>query len=109
MVRALWNHRCAVTGSITTAAVEASHIRPWADSNNQQRLDPNNGLLLTATLHKLFDAGLISFDDFGKMLVSPDLPQSERQILGLIGRKLSERPSPETANYLSYHRKRFRG
>ena len=107
MVRALWNHRCAVTGSITPAALEASHIRPWADSNNQQRLDPSNGLLLTATLHKLFDAGLITFENSGKMLVSSRISQSEINLLGLNGAKLAIRPSAETVCYLAFHRKRF--
>jgi hypothetical protein len=106
-VRKYWSHRCCVTGSSTEAALEASHIKRWADSNDAQRLDPNNGLLLTANLHKLFDAGLISFDDSGKMLVSSKLPQSEREIFGVIGKKLSKKLSPETANYLSYHRTNF--
>ena len=103
-VRELWNQRCAVTGSITMTALEASHIKPWADSNDSERLDPNNGLLLTASLHKLFDAGLISFEDSGKMLVSSKLSQSEQEIFGVIGKKLSKKPSVETANYLAYHR-----
>ena len=106
-VRQLWNHRCSVTGSTTKAALEASHIKPWADSSDAQRLDPNNGLLLTANLHKLFDAGLISFDDSGKLLVSSNLSQSEKEIFGVIGKKLSKKPSTETANYLSYHRTKF--
>jgi hypothetical protein len=106
-VRQLWDHRCSVTGSSTQAALEASHIRPWADSNDSQRLDPNNGLLLTANLHKLFDAGLISFEDSGKMIVSSKLSSSEKQIYGVIGKRLSKKPSAETANYLSYHRARF--
>lgn len=106
-VRELWNQRCAVTGSITLTALEASHIKSWADSNDSERLDPNNGLLLTASLHKLFDAGLISFEDSGKMLVSSKLSQSEREIFGVIGKKLSKKPSVETANYLAYHRTKF--
>ena len=103
-VRQLWNHRCSVTGASTKAVLEASHIKSWADSNDAQRLDPNNGLLLSANLHKLFDAGLISFDDSGKMLVSSQLSQSEQEIFGIIGKKLSRKPSVETANYLSHHR-----
>ncbi|MEY4918792.1 MAG: hypothetical protein RL616_2705 [Verrucomicrobiota bacterium] len=105
-VREYWNHRCSVTGSSTKAALEASHIQSWADSNDAQRLDPNNGLLLTANLHKLFDAGLISFDDSGEMRVSR-LSQSEQEIFGLIGKKLSKKPSAETSNYLSHHRTKF--
>ena len=107
IVREIWNHRCAVTGSSTMAALEASHIKPWADSTDDERLDPNNGLLLTANLHKLFDAGLISFEDSGKMLVSSKLSQSEREIFGVVGKKLSQKPSVETANYLAYHRTKF--
>jgi hypothetical protein len=103
-VRKLWNHCCAVTGSITMAALEASHIKPWADSIDRERLDPNNGLLLTANLHKLFDAGLISFEDSGKMLFSSKLSQSEREVFGVIGKKLSQKPSAEIAKYLRYHR-----
>lgn len=99
--------RAIVTGSSTMAALEASHIKSWADSNDIQRLDPNNGLLLTANLHKLFDAGLISFDDSGRMLVSSKLSQSEQDIFGVVGRKLSKKPSPETAEYLSYHRTKY--
>ena len=106
-VRELWNHRCAVTGSSTMSALEASHIKPWADSTDDERLDPNNGLLLTANLHKLFDAGLISFEDSGKMLVSSKLSQSEREIFGVVGKKLSKKPSAETAKYLAYHRTKF--
>jgi hypothetical protein len=106
-VRELWNQRYAITGSITMTALEASHIKPWAESNDSERLDPNNGLLLTASLHKLFDAGLISFEDSGKMLVSSKLSQSEREIFGVIGKKLFKKPSAETANYLSYHRTKF--
>jgi predicted restriction endonuclease len=106
-VRKLWNHRCSVTGSSTKAALEASHIKRWADSNDTERLDPNNGLLLTANLHKLFDAGLISFEDSGEMTVSSKLSQSEREIFGLTGRKLIKKPSPQTANYLLHHRTKF--
>lgn len=108
-VRKLWNRRCSVTGSSTKAALEASHIKRWADSNDTERLDPNNGLLLTANLHKLFDAGLISFEDSGEMIVSSKLSQSEREIFGLAERKLIKTPSPQTAHYLLHHRTKFVG
>ena len=49
----------------------ASHIRPWRDSNNQQRLDGENGLLLTPTVDHLFDKGFISFEDTGQLIVAP--------------------------------------
>jgi len=45
----------------------------------QQRLDGANGLLLTAELDALFDRGLISFDDSGGMLVSAQMPDTDRR------------------------------
>jgi predicted restriction endonuclease len=69
------------------AALEASHIKRWTDSNNDERLDPNNGILLTANLHRLFDAGLISFDDLGKMIISSKLSKSEQTLLGINNKK----------------------
>ena len=108
-VRKLWNYRCSVTGSATLTVLEAAHIKSWADSNDTERLNPNNGLLLTANLHKLFDAGLISFEDSGKILVSPNLPCSEQEILGVAGKMLSKKPSSETAKFLSHHRKKHFG
>lgn len=60
---------CAVTRYKTPSMLIASHIKPWRDSNNQERLDTYNGLLLTPNLDKAFDKGLISFDSNGKILV----------------------------------------
>jgi hypothetical protein len=55
----------------------------------------------------LFDAGLISFEDSGKLLVSSKLSASEQEILGVIDKRLSKKPSPETAKYLTHHRAKF--
>jgi hypothetical protein len=106
-VRKMWKGRCAVTGCRTMEALEASHIKRWAVSTDLERLDRNNGLLLTATLHKLFDSGLISFQDSGKMLVSSKLAGAERNILGLIRKRLLQKPPSKMAKYLSYHRQFF--
>jgi hypothetical protein len=101
----LWGDRCSVTGSGTLDAVRASHIKPWSRCDDRERLDPNNGLPLIATLDALFDAGLISFDATGQLLVASVLAQSERLLLGLGGGiKLSATPSSRTEKYLAYHR-----
>ncbi|MEX0715519.1 MAG: HNH endonuclease signature motif containing protein [Planctomycetaceae bacterium] len=105
----LWDNRCCVTGSVAHEAIRASHIKPWRESNDQQRLDPHNGLPLVASLDALFDAGLISFDANGKLLVSPRLPAAERRIFGLKGKNLTRRPSAKTAEHLADHySKRFK-
>jgi hypothetical protein len=102
----LWGARCAIRGFSTRELLRASHIKKWSKSTDKQRLDPNNGLLLSAHLDALFDKGLISFDENGKMLVSKKLPVSERRELRLSGRLL-QRPWKELSSYLSIHRKTY--
>ena len=62
---------CRITGVSDARFLIASHIKPWRSSTNQERLDGQNGLLLTPNLDALFDRGSISFDDAGALLISP--------------------------------------
>jgi putative restriction endonuclease len=48
----------------------ASHIKPWCESTNEERLNGENGLLLTPSIDHLFDRGFISFEDNGELLIS---------------------------------------
>lgn len=64
---------CRVTGVSADQLLIASHIKPWRDSTNQERLDGNNGLFLSPHVDKLFDAGFISFTRRGSLVVSPKL------------------------------------
>lgn len=100
----MWNYRCSVTGSNTLDAIRASHIKPWRNSSDTERLDPHNGLPLVASLDALFDAGLISFDESGCLLFSSKLSQSERAIYGIEKKRLRQKVSPSTAAYLEHHR-----
>ncbi|HKQ56393.1 MAG TPA: HNH endonuclease [Candidatus Eisenbacteria bacterium] len=63
--------RCRVTGVVRPEHLRASHIKPWRDSTNQERLTGENGLLLTPSIDHLFDRGFISFQRDGRLLVSP--------------------------------------
>jgi predicted restriction endonuclease len=99
----LWGY-CAVTGLRNVSLLRASHIKPWRDSSNQERLDPMNGLLLQPTLDHLFDSGLITFIENGTLIFSPILSQDDIQKLGLtIGLKLIKFPA-EVMGYMKYHR-----
>ena len=49
----------------------ANHIQPWRDSSNEQRLDGENGLLLTPTVDHVFDKGFISLENTGQLVLSP--------------------------------------
>lgn len=92
---------CAVTGYRNTQLLLASHIKPWRDSNNRERLDKFNGLLLLANLDKAFDLGFISFDDNGKVLISGYLEAPE--VIGL-REDMSFRIIREHKPYLAHHR-----
>jgi len=63
--------RCRVTGVENPVHLVASHCKPWRDSSNEERLNGENGLLLTPSIDHLFDRGFISFDDNGRLIVSP--------------------------------------
>ena len=63
--------KCRVTHVDRIEHLRASHLKPWRDSTNQERIDGENGLLLTPTIDHLFDRGFISFEDSGMLLLSP--------------------------------------
>ena len=102
-VLAYWDMQCCVTGTRTLDAIRASHIKPWRDSNDEERLDSKNGLPLVATLDALFDAGLITFSPDGRLLTSKLLSGKEKKLLKLNGLKLKRKPTKKTIDYLMYH------
>ncbi len=63
--------RCRITGVDRPEHLRASHCKPWRDASNEERLDGENGLLLTPSINHLFDRGFISFKGNGDLLVSP--------------------------------------
>lgn len=99
---ALWGG-CAVTGYKDPAMLVASHIKPWCASSNAERLDEYNGLLLTPALDRAFDAGLVSFNEAGNILISPLLQEAEK--LGVIASMAVELQS-EHQKYMKFHRER---
>ena len=62
---------CRVTHVENAAHLRASHCKPWRDANNEERLNGENGLLLTPSIDHLFDRGYISFEGTGRLIVSP--------------------------------------
>jgi putative restriction endonuclease len=78
-----WGSRCPLTGITEPALLRASHIVPWADSTDEQRLDVYNGLLLSALWDAAFDGGLVSFADDGAVLVSESVGVTTRAALGI--------------------------
>lgn len=99
-----WGGRCCITGCGIESVLRASHIKPWAASNNAERLDPNNGLLLSAHLDALFDHGLVSFDEAGRLLISLRVNENELQKLGTDLADARIKMTAESGHYLDYHR-----
>ena len=93
--------KCAVTGVANPIMLLASHIKPWSKSNDHERLDPFNGLLLTPNIDRAFDQGLISFDSIGKIIISTLLEDKDN--LG-INSQMSISVTEQHQPYLEYHR-----
>lgn len=106
---AFWSGRCAITGLNVPELLRASHAKPWADSNDVERLDVYNGLLLAAHWDAAFDAGLITVLSNGMVIASPCLPYAARVLLGFTD-SLRISLQPQHAAYLDWHREQvFQG
>jgi hypothetical protein len=97
----LWNGRCAVTGFSDQRLLRASHIKPWRACNNQERLDPFNGLLLTPNLDAAFDQGLITFNTQGGIEIAKNFKAQALGITHMMSITLHTRHE----KYFRYHRK----
>ena len=100
----MWGGRCALTGLRMPELLRASHVKPWKDSTDSERVDPYNGFLLESRMDALFDQGFISFDDDGKLMISVRLGKEEIQKLGLSGLQGLPWVAPAHLPYLRWHR-----
>ena len=89
------------------AHLRASHAKPWRDCiSNEERLDGENGLLLTPSIDHLFDRGFITFEDSGQLVLSPVADVTSLERMGVPTREplnvgaFSERQR----HFLEYHR-----
>lgn len=100
-----WEKSCAVTGVQNPTLLRASHIVPWATcESDEERLNVHNGLLLVATLDAAFDAGLITFDDDGRILISSRLAESDQASAGIGPHLTLARMNDEIKKRLDWHR-----
>ncbi|MDB4286734.1 HNH endonuclease [Akkermansiaceae bacterium] len=114
-ILATYDTRCCITGNPIPELLRASHIIPWAESE-ELRLNPSNGLCLSATFDAAFDRFLISLDDDYRLLLAPKiesfLPNRELEDLFLTrqGQQITlpekNLPSKEA---LTWHRSRIGG
>ena len=97
---------CAVSDCDVIPILRASHIKPWRSSTNEERLDHYNGLLLAPNLDAVFDSGYISFDRYGKIMLSTSLSPKDAYSLHLSPKMKihSKRLSGNHQAYLEFHR-----
>ena len=102
-VRLVENH-CRITGVSNIKHLRASHIKPWSKSNNDEKLDGFNGLLLSPHVDHLFDRGFISFRDTGNILVSKELNPLVLMQWSIQADQNVGAFKEEQCEYLEYHR-----
>ena len=98
--------RCRLTRVENPAHLRASHCKPWRDSNNDERLHGENGLLLTPSIDHLFDRGFISFEASGGLIISPVADRASLARMG-VETRLPVNVGQFTKgqqHYLEYHR-----
>lgn len=96
---------CPITLISDERLLIASHIKPWAMSNDQEKIDPHNGFILSPLYDKLFDNGLITFTDDKQVLISPWLTKRTVELIGIkTGQMFKQLPMTGRKKYLDFHR-----
>jgi putative restriction endonuclease len=100
-----WNG-CAITAITESQLLRASHIKPWRASNNSERLDSFNGFLLLPQYDHLFDRGFITFNETGKIILSPVIENIKLDIrlVGIDGKAKLRKIESEHIEFLKYHK-----
>ncbi|MCT6929630.1 MAG: HNH endonuclease [Lysinibacillus fusiformis] len=93
---------CKVCGMNIPDLLVASHIKPWKDSNDNERIDFYNGLLLCPAHNAAFDSGYISFDSEGIIIISNLLDKNNIDLLGL-REKIKIQLEPRHLEYMTWH------
>jgi putative restriction endonuclease len=97
---------CRITGVTNPVHLLASHCKPWRDSTNEERLDGENGLLLTPSIDHLFDRGFIGFEDSGDLIIARVAHIPSLQRMGIETRKVVNVGgfTEGQRKYLEFHR-----
>lgn len=103
----LLEQSCRVTGVDDRRVLVASHIKPWKDASNAERLSGLNGLLLSPHVDALFDDRLITFEQSGRMRVHPSLSREVLERWSIDPDRRVAPFRPEQSGYLEHHHKLF--
>jgi putative restriction endonuclease len=93
-----------IVRAVLVGQPEQSHIKPWRDATDEQRLDGSNGLLLSPHVDHLFDQGYITVSPSHQLSIVPDVRDKLLDAWGIdAGANVGEF-SREQSAYLDYHR-----
>ena len=96
---------CRITKVDNPAHLIASHIKPWRDGSNEERIDAENGFMLTPTVDHLFDKGFISFENNGGLLISSVAHEESMKKMNIPNQKYNVGSfSTGQKYYLDWHR-----
>lgn len=98
-------NRCCLCKVENSALLIASHIKPWAESEPEEKLDVNNGFLMCPNHDKLFDKGYITFGNDGKIIISDKLTEEDKIFLNVDSKMYIEKLTNGNKKYLEFHRK----
>lgn len=113
-----YDHACAFCGlrakkPVQSSLLVASHILPWRNATDHERLDPANGLALCGTHDRAFDWGFMTLDESLRIVISHTIlehyepaPRIEADFLALHGASVQRGSdfTPPNAAYLEHHR-----
>lgn len=99
--------RCRVTGVEDPRLLIASHIKPWRDATNPERINGYNGIMLSPHVDALFDERLIAFENDGRMLVHRSLPRDVLDRWAIRPDTVVEKFHPQQHDFLEHHRALF--
>lgn len=95
---------CAITEVNSSKLLIASHIKPWKKSDNKERLDRENGILLVSTIDKAFDSGLVTFSDLGDIIFCKYANKEDMARAGINQSMKLRMVTDGMKPYLEYHR-----
>ena len=97
-------HACRITGVTQLHHLRASHIKPWKDSTDEEKLHGCNGLLLAPHVDHLFDRGFISFEDNGDLVVSGKMEADVLEAWSIVVPRNVGRFNVDQRHFLDFHR-----
>lgn len=98
---------CPITGISDERLLIASHIKPWASSTDQEKVDPFNGYMLSPMFDKLFDKGFITFTEDKRVHLSSKISPRNYKIINIEENQYFQNllMDERRIRYLEFHRK----